>query len=61
MKTIDQTSDVLPADLPLEQMMKTYANTFYCKNCGHKNHRRIKKGVRVPKSVTCENCGCSTD
>lgn len=37
-----------------------YCGELYCTNCGKVSPILIKKGVKVPKHIKCEYCGCKT-
>ncbi len=37
-----------------------YCWSIYCNNCGEGNRILIKKGVAIPRSIECEECGCQT-
>jgi len=39
---------------------EVYYKWFLCDNCGERIYIWIKIGVRVPRTITCENCGCES-
>ena len=37
-----------------------YEWEIVCENCGHDNRIWIKKGIKIPSFIKCENCSCQT-
>lgn len=37
-----------------------YGHSFLCNNCGYKNYIWVKKGIKIPKELPCENCDVLT-
>jgi predicted RNA-binding Zn-ribbon protein involved in translation (DUF1610 family) len=47
-------------EVTLENFPKYYSHTFYCRNCGERNYRQIKKGkLLADVAFSCDKCGCT--
>ena len=57
---IELTENWVFQDGAKEPYKNSYDGEIICENCSHKNHISIKKGVRIPPFIICENCGCYT-
>lgn len=54
-KYYDENSEV-----PLEDILKYYGMTFFCRNCEYQNAVSILKGVRASTIIiVCKKCGCA--
>lgn len=59
-KEIIMQKDIKTELSSIDEYVQFYGNNFYCSNCRTRNHRYIKKGVRLDTvAFECDKCGCT--